>query len=79
MGHVDVLGVRGRALGLVHGDLNLERTPRHPNLQVMVEVDHMGDCPAGQNGDRDEVRYNGPGARDKHPVHIYLFSPFISR
>jgi hypothetical protein len=55
MGHVDVLGVRGRALGLVHGDLNLERTPRHRSLQVTVEVDHMGDCPAGQDGDRDEV------------------------
>jgi hypothetical protein len=54
--NLDVLSVRGQTLGLVHGDLNLERTPRHRSLQVTVEVHHMGDCPAGQDGDHDEPR-----------------------
>ena len=55
-GHVDVLSVRGRALGVVHEDLNLERTTRHRSLQESVEAHHMGDCPTGQDGDHDEVR-----------------------
>src|SRR5215203_4418011 len=45
VGNVDVLSVRGRALGLLHGDLNLERPPSHRSLQVTVETHPMGDCP----------------------------------
>ena len=52
VGNVDVLSVRGRALGLLHGDLNLERPPSKPPGDGR-DVPH-GRLPPGQGGDHDE-------------------------